>query len=132
MRFNLVNFVFIKLSKYVTFYKCPKRVIEFSKTEMFNPLIADKLNHATGLNRGSSENSFFTRPLPTVGMGHSAEREVGKAKTFGSVIPGILGSGLRGRVTPISGPPTGTSGKEGRVIGWPMAGSILIKPSGSS
>lgn len=79
---------------------------------------------------GSSAKSFSTRVSPAAGGAHWAETEVGKGCTTGSVSPGIWGSGLRGRTTPTS--PTGASGKEGRVMGWSMAGSVLTVPSGWS
>lgn len=88
--------------------------------------------HAAGLNMGSSAKAFSTRLVPSAAGGHWAEMAVGKASMVGSIFPGIWGSGFRGRVTPTSGPPAGTSGKEGRVMGWSIAGSILTMPSGWS
>lgn len=88
--------------------------------------------YAVGLNMGSSVKSFSTKVAPATAGVHWAETEVGKASMVGSVCPGIWGSGLRSRMTPTSGPPTGTSGKEGRVMGWSMAGSVLTVPSGWS
>lgn len=76
--------------------------------------------------------SFSTRVATATEGAHWAETEVGKALMVGSLPPGIWGSGLRGRVTPTSGPPAGTSGKEGRVMAWSIAGSILTMPSGWS
>lgn len=73
-----------------------------------------------------------TRVVPITAGGHLAETEVGKGRMMGSICPGIWGSGLAGRVTPTSGPPAGTSGKAGRVMGCPMAGSILTVPFGWS
>ncbi len=81
---------------------------------------------------GSSVKSFSTRVFAATEGAHWAETEAGKASMVGSLSPGIWGSGLRGKVTPTSGPPAGTSGMEGMVMGWPMAGSILTVPSGWS
>lgn len=88
--------------------------------------------HAAGLNKGSSAKTFSTRLVPSAAGGHWAETVVGKAMMVGSIAPGIWGSGFRGRMTPTSGPPAGTSGKEGIVTGRSMAGSILTMPSGWS
>jgi len=81
---------------------------------------------------GSSAKSLSTRLTGSAGAAgtHSAETEVGKGRMVGSICPGIWGSGLRGRVTPTSGPAAGVSGKEGRVTGLPKSGSILTMPSG--
>lgn len=86
------------------------------------------------MNSGSSAKSLSTRVLPSAAAlgGHSAETELGKGRTVGSCSPGIWGSGLRGRVTATPWPPAGVSGKEGRVVGWPKAGSTLTVPSGWS
>lgn len=100
---------------------CPISVLgmflNFLRQKSLYCLWVIRFHHAAGLNLGSSANRLFTRPVPAAGTGHCADKEVGKAWMVGSVIPGILGSGLRGRVTPTSGPATGTSGNEGKVIG---------------
>lgn len=88
--------------------------------------------YTASIKKASSAKSFSTRSRPAFGTGHWSETEVGKGSIAGSISPGIWGLGLSGRVTPSSGPPAGTSGKEGRVTGWPRAGSIVTMPSGWS
>lgn len=105
----------------------------FFSSDQFSSMFYEPF-YAAILNSGSSAKSFSSRWLssPAVGAAQSAESVVGKGRMVGSVAPGIWGSGLRGRVTPTSGPATGTSGKEGMVTGWPRAGSTLTVPSGWS
>lgn len=120
---DLFNFLYFSLCLCVSFFflKHVKFLSEFQV-----PL------HAVCLNMGSSAKTFSTRLVPSAAGGHWAETVVGKASMVGSIFPGIWGSGFRGRVTPTSGPPAGTSGKEGRVMGRSIAGSILTVPSGWS
>lgn len=103
--------------------------VSFSRSIQF-PSEFNGPPYADGLNKASSAKTFSTRVVPSAAGAHWAETAVGKAWMVGSIISGIWGSGLRGRVTPTS--PVGTSGKAGRVVGWSMAGSVLTVPSGSS
>lgn len=88
--------------------------------------------YAAGLNMGSSEKTFSIRLSPVAAGAQLGEIALGKGWMMGSICPGTWGSGLRGRVTPTSGPPAGTSGKEGRVMGWFMAGKYFTVPTGWS
>lgn len=74
---------------------------------------------AAGENMGSSSKIFSTSVAPNTREVHWAEMEVGKAWMTGSI-------------SPTSGPATGTSGKEGRVMGWLLSGKIITMPSGWS
>lgn len=70
------------------------------------------------------------KALPTAAdEGHEGALVEGKGTRTGWVAPGISGSGTRGSAT-ASEPPTGWSGKAGRVMGWSRDGSILTLPSG--